>query len=162
MSKSGSCSDVGTMTVPIPQAYFIWYCAWLSVPSAIYAYMSPPTTTHLAIIPASVFVTSILYWRNPIRNSWRRKLDMVTVTIGVSYQTYYAFGSIQYNSLEILTYIILIGFSAGLYIISNYLMKCGRLWLAAYTHASIHIVANIANIVLYNSIENTKNNKYII
>jgi hypothetical protein len=34
------------------------------VPSAIYAYMSPPTTTHLAIIPASVFVTSILYWRN--------------------------------------------------------------------------------------------------
>ncbi len=62
MSKSGS--DVGTMTVPILQAYFIWYCAWLSVPSAIYAYLSPPTTTHLAIILASVFVTSILYWRN--------------------------------------------------------------------------------------------------
>lgn len=106
------------------------------------------------------YVHSLL--AQPIRNSWRRKLDMVTVTIGVSYQTYYAFGSIQYNSLAILTYIILIGFSAGLYIISNYLMKCGRLWLAAYTHASIHIVANIANIVLYNSIENTKNNKYII
>ena len=25
-------------TIAFPQTYFIWYCAWLSFPSAIYAY----------------------------------------------------------------------------------------------------------------------------
>jgi len=26
-----------SLTLPLPNAHFIWYCAWLSVPSTIYA-----------------------------------------------------------------------------------------------------------------------------
>ena len=49
------------LTLPIPNANFIWYCSWASILSAIVAY-SRPITARLAIIPASVFTTSILYW----------------------------------------------------------------------------------------------------
>ena len=40
-----------SLTLPLPNAYYIWYCAWLSVPSAIYALTC---NTHLAIVPVSV------------------------------------------------------------------------------------------------------------
>ncbi len=77
------------LALPLPNAHFIWYCAWLAIPSAIYSY-SNPASTHLAIVPASVWATSLLYWRDPIRDSWRRTLDMTAVFTGLSYNTYYA------------------------------------------------------------------------
>ena len=55
-------------TLPLPNAHFIWYNAWLSIPSAIYAY-SRPESAYLAVVPASVCATSLLYWRNPVSNS---------------------------------------------------------------------------------------------
>jgi hypothetical protein len=143
------------LSLPIPNAHFIWYCAWLSIPSAIYAATAAvEATTRLAIVPSSVFVTSLLYWRNPIRNSWRRTLDMAVVFSGVTYQTYYAFRHIR-NTPAIATYSALIGGSAACYGVSNYLMARGLIWPATYAHASIHLVANIANLVLYESITNS-------
>jgi hypothetical protein len=63
------------LALPLPQADFIWRCAWLSVPSAIYAATAASTaTTYLAVVPASVWATSLLYWRNPVRDSWRRMI----------------------------------------------------------------------------------------
>jgi hypothetical protein len=137
-----------THTLPIPQAHFIWYCAWLSFPSAIYAY-AHPATAHLAPIPTAVFATSLLYWRNPIRDSWRRKLDMAVVISGASYQTYYVYNTdaISYSTKQ--TYATLMGISAMCYASSQYFLKDRRYWPATYTHASIHLFANIANIVLY-------------
>jgi len=37
-------------------------------------------------------------------------------------------------------------------------MTCGRIWNATYAHASVHLFANIANILLYygTSITHTK------
>ncbi len=137
-------------TLPLPQAHFIWYCAWLSLPSAAYAY-AHPATTHLALIPASVFATSLLYWRNPLRESWRRKFDMAIVYSGVSYNSYYAY---RYTSpLQFQYYALLIAASLGCYITSNYLLKYGRVWPATYAHASIHLFANIANLVLYSGMD---------
>jgi hypothetical protein len=136
------------LTLPHPQAHFIWRCAWLSVPSAIYA----AATTHLAVVPASVFATSLLYWRNPVRDSWRRTLDMAVVFSGVTYQTYYAFRHIHGMSSAIATYSALIGSSAACYGLSQYFMRRGLLWPATYAHASIHLVANVANFVLYDAI----------
>lgn len=144
------CHRDTILTLPLPNAIFIWYCAWLSIPSAIYAY-SHPATAHLAAIPASVWLTSLLYWRNPVRNSWRRTLDMAVVFSGATYQTYYAFRHIRHTP-AIVGYSALIGCSAALYRLSQYFMTCGRLWPATYAHASIHLVANVANIVLYDSI----------
>jgi len=137
------------LAIPLPQAYFIWRCAWLSVPSAIYA--AAAATTHLAVVPASVWATSLLYWRNPVRDSWRRTLDMAVVFSGVTYQTYYAFRHIR-DTQAIARYSALIGCSAACYGLGHYFMGRGLLWPATYAHASIHLVANVANVVLYETI----------
>jgi len=129
------------LTLPLPHAHFIWYCAWFSLPSAIYAY-SHSETAHFAIVPAAVFTTSLIYWRNPVRNSWRRTLDIAVVLSGMTYQTYYAYTHTQ-------IYTALIGASTVCYTISNYLMTRGHMWPATLAHAAIHIIANVANLVLY-------------
>jgi hypothetical protein len=135
------------LTLPIQKANFIWYCSRTSILSAIVAY-SRPTTARLAFIPTSVFITSILYWRKPVRNSWRRKLDIAVVLSGVSYQSYHVYT--QYSTPLIRqSYAALIWMCGSCYLTSNYFMKCGRLWDATYAHASIHIIANVANIMVY-------------
>jgi len=48
--------------------------------------------------------------------------------------------------------------SAASYITSNSLLNRGRIWPATYAHASIHLVANVANIVLYNAVYQITNN----
>jgi hypothetical protein len=136
-----------SLTLPIPNANFIWYCSWASIISAVVAY-SRPNTVHLALIPASVFATSIFYWRNPIRNSWRRKLDITVVLSGLSYQSYHVYT--QYSAPFVRkSYTALIGMCASCYLLSGYFMKRRQVWRATYAHASIHIVANLANIVVY-------------
>ena len=148
--------DTLALALPLPNAHFIWYNAWLSIPSAIYAY-SRPESAHLAAVPASVWLTSLLYWRNPLHDSWRRRLDMTFVFFGATYQTYYAFRHIR-DTQAIVGYSALIGCSAALYRLSEFFMTCGRMWPATYAHASIHLVANVANMVLYASI--TKSVEY--
>ena len=147
------------LTLPIPQAHFIWYCAWLSIPSAVYAYVHP-ATAHFAPIPATVFATSLLYWRNPIRNSWRRKLDIAVVSTGLSHHMYYALTSPGIEPLTTrTTYLGLIGVSAFSYVVSEYYSRryCPRrYWSETYAHASIHLFANIANIVLYYGVNNAQ------
>jgi hypothetical protein len=146
------------ITLPLPNAHFIWYCAWLSIPSTLYALTrkSQRATTHLALVPASVFATSLLYWRNPVRDSWRRTLDMSVVFSGVTYQTYYAFKHIHgMSSSAIGIYTALIGCSAACYGLSQYLLNRGHIWPATYAHASIHLVANVATFVLYDAITKT-------
>ena len=146
-----------SLTLPIPQAHFIWYCAWLAIPSAVYAY-AHPATTHFAPIPAAVFATSLLYWRNPIRNSWRRKLDIAVVFTGLSHHMYYA----VYNPARTHTpatthnYLALIGMSFTSYVVSEYYSYHRLYWPSAYTHASIHLFANIANMVLYYGVNNAQ------
>ena len=142
---------VPTLALPLPHAHFIWYCAWFSLPSAIYAY-SRPESAHLAVVPAAVFTTSLIYWRNPIRNSWRRTLDIAVVFSGMTYQTYYAFRYANHAHTHTQIYTALIGASAACYGLSHYFMAHGRIWPATYAHASIHIVANIANAVLYDGV----------
>ncbi len=139
-----------TLTLPIPNAHFIWYCAWLAIPSAIYAY-THPATAHFTMVPASVFATSLLYWRDPVRDSWRRKLDMAVVSTGLTHHTYYAVYSPAFTNFPAITqaFLTLVGVSMISYGISQYYLRRRQYWPATYTHALIHLIANIANLVLY-------------
>ena len=137
------------LVLPKPNANIIWRVAWCSFFTSIYA-LSHPDTIYFAIIPASVFATSLNYWRDPVRESWRRKTDMMIVYSGISSQSLYVYlyltdkKVIQYNYL----YFYLIFTSFMCYLISEYYLKRDRIWPATYFHACIHIIANIANIVL--------------
>ena len=158
MSKQ--CPPDTALTLPLPNAHFIWYCAWSSLASAIYAY-SHATSAHLAFVPASVWATSLLYWRNPVRNSWRRTLDIAVVFSGLTYQTYYAYLYVTHTHTHTQIYTALIGVSTACFGLSNYLMTRGRMWPATYTHAAIHLIANVANLVLYDGQDNNNNNNNI-
>ena len=112
-------SRVDTLVLPLPQAYFIWYFAWLSVPSAIYAY-THTETTHFALIPTALWASSILYWRNPIHNSWRRNLDMIVVSTGLTHHICYAVTTPGIDPFITRTYLSLIGISIMFYVVSQY------------------------------------------
>ena len=112
-------SRVYTLVLPLPQAYFIWYFAWLSVPSAIYAY-THTETTHFALIPTALWASSILYWRNPIHNSWRRNLDMIVVSTGLTHHICYAVTTPGIDPFITRTYLSLIGISIMFYVVSQY------------------------------------------
>jgi hypothetical protein len=75
---------------------------------------------------------------------------MAVVFTGLTYNTYYAVRHTSPRHFSL--YTALIGASALCYSLSHYLMTRGRIWPATYAHASIHLVANIANMVLYYSI----------
>lgn len=138
-----------TLILPLPNAYFIWYCAWLAVPSALYAY-THPATTHFAFIPTAVWATSLLYWRNPVSDSWRRNFDMAIVSAGLTHHICYAVTTPGIDPFITRTYLSLIGISTMFYVVSQYyLLYRHSYWPATYTHAMIHLVANIANVVLY-------------
>lgn len=113
--------------------------------------LHPPLPLPIAIVPASVFTTSLLYWRKPLYDSWYRVLDITTVLSGVTYQSIYAFQTIRITSPNhhFAAYTAGIMLSAACYVLSNILMSRSRVWPATYAHASIHIVANIANLILY-------------
>jgi hypothetical protein len=75
---------------------------------------------------------------------------MTVVFTGLSYNTYYALRHASPRHFGV--YAALIGTSAVCYGTSNYLMTRGCVWPATYAHASIHLVANVANMVLYNGV----------
>lgn len=142
-------SRVDTLVLPLPNAHFIWYCAWFAIPSAIYAY-AHTETTHFALIPTAVWATSILYWRNPLRDSWRRNFDIAVVSAGLTHHICYSVLTPGIDPFITHAYLSLIAISVLFYVVSQYYLLYRRsYWPATYTHAMIHVTANIANVVLY-------------
>ena len=125
-----------------PQQYRIIYnISFLSLGTSLYALYNGYYT--LSICPGGVFVTSICYWSYP-DYSWRRYLDMGFVKLALIYQLYKAYGSqymMQYYSIMI--------FAATMYPLGVYYYKKKLYWHSTYTHCLLHIISNIANIVLY-------------
>ena len=122
-------------------AYLVWYTAWLSLGSAaVAAYMGH---THLVFVPATVWLTSILHWSNP-QSGWRHTLDVWTVRVVLLWQIWYALWmrtGIYYfliTAMGILLYLI------GWDLHTNGLHKEGMIY-----HCGLHLLANMANIVLY-------------
>jgi hypothetical protein len=123
------------------QSNLIWRLSWLCTLTAAFA--AHRQYYDFAIATTCVFLTSILYWHAP-DYSYRRYLDMLCVFLGMSYQYYAALYTttghyyIVYNSLGIVSYIIGVEY-----------YKRGQCWTSTYCHCGIHIMGNIANIMLY-------------
>ncbi len=124
----------------------IFRVSFLSFLSSIYALYCG--VYDLAIVPGGVFLTSVNYWRYPI-HGWRRNLDMGYVTFALTYQNYRAFYMATEGHDYILLYYALMFFSMICYPISLHLHKKKDLWGSTYVHCLLHVVANIANLVLY-------------
>jgi len=123
------------------QSSYIYRISYLSLISFVYALVTKQYT--VILVPGSVFLTSIHYWKRP-DYSYRRYLDMFVVKSALLYQTYMAYGA-QY-SYEYYTFICL---ALSLYPVGIYYYKKKDYWKSTYAHMGLHIVANIGNIILY-------------
>jgi hypothetical protein len=99
----------------------------------------------LAIVPGSVFLTSTLYWYKP-DYSWRRYLDMAVVKSCFVYQ-----GIMAYTADFGPEYYAIILVAISFYPIGILYHKKGDTLSSTYSHVMLHILANLANIVLYSS-----------
>lgn len=119
----------------------IFRVSFLSIGSSIYAVHHKQYM--LSLCPAGVFLTSINYWRKP-EPSWRRNVDMSYVLFSLFYQMYKAYGStygIQYYTLTLI--------AGSMYPLATYYSRQKLYWHSTYAHCALHIIANVANLVLY-------------
>ena len=134
----------------------IYRISFLSFLSSIYAIYCD--CYDLAVVPGGVFLTSVNYWRRPTYG-WRRNLDMGYVTCAVMYQNYRAYHAYNayYYTMKmghyfVLLYYGLVVFGIGCYPVSVYLYKKKDLWRSTYVHCLLHVVANVANVLLYSGL----------
>ena len=141
---------------------FIFRVSFISFLSSIYALHCE--CYDLAAVPGGVFLTSVNYWRNPVYG-WRRNLDMSYVAAALTYQNYRAYHLLSPSSPSsppspssssqlpaLLTYYTLMGIGIGCYQLSVHLYKKKDIWSSTYVHCMVHVLANIANVLLYNRV----------
>lgn len=135
----------------------IYRISFISFLSSIYALQCE--CYDLAAVPGGVFLTSINYWREPVYG-WRRNLDMSYVACALIYQNYRAYHLLSSPSSSssslpaLLTYYTLMGIGMVCYSLSVHLYKKKDIWSSTYVHCLVHVLANIANVVLYSGIRN--------
>ena len=76
--------------------------------------------------------------------SWRRTLDMGVVQVALFYQLWMTTGAQYALAYYIITGLGILAFPLGIY---YYHKK--EYWASTYAHMMLHIIANIANVVLY-------------
>jgi hypothetical protein len=120
------------------QYTLIYKTSYLTLLTSLYAIYQEKYK--IAIIPASIFLTSVNYWRKP-DSEYRRYLDIITVVSGISYHHY-----LVYNSKYAAIYYVIMLLGKLSYI-------CGKLekdnWKSTYAHIGLHVLANTACIIVY-------------
>ena len=124
------------------QYNYLWHTSLLFLFSACYTVYQQKYD--LVVYPATIFVTSLNYWRNPKFNSWQRTLDVGCVQSSVVYHIFRSSGA--ENAYPFYTY-MLIGFLC--YLISNYNHRLKRLYMSSVFHSLVHVFGNIAIVYLY-------------
>jgi len=127
--------------VPLEHGYYMCIMSFLSLLSGIYAVKKK--LYDLAMVPIGVWLTSINYWYFPIY-SWRRNLDIMYVTLSLTYQV-----CKSYSSKNIKQYCLITGFAISFYPLSWYLYKKKYFWSSTISHSMIHLFGSLANVILY-------------
>lgn len=109
--------------------------------SAVYAWSRG--YSDLGLVPASVGVSSVVYWMHP-DYSWRRYVDMAVVQVALWYQVYRAWGASRMVEYYLITGSAVIMFSIGL--VAH---RRGHIHISTLCHCALHVLANLANVVLY-------------
>ena len=123
------------------QYNLLWRSSWCSFASAVYG--TYRQQYGISIAEFAVFLSSINFWRYPL-NDWRKYLDILVVQCALyvhllrAYNTQY---SIQYYSIMFVAFLC--------YGVGEYFYRKKQYELSTYSHMMLHILANLANIVLY-------------
>lgn len=118
----------------------IFYISFLSLIPTILSYYYGMYT--IMMMPLSVWITSLNYWRHPIYG-WRRNLDISVVLSGVCYQLYYV-SSCKYN-----VYVLTCTFSGTCcYILSWVFTFKKHENISCLFHCGVHLLANLSLLFL--------------
>jgi hypothetical protein len=98
---------------------------------------------NLAICPASIFLTSVHYWKKP-DYSYRRYLDIVVVNTAFTYHHYMVYNA-QYANIYYTVFLI----AKILYLCGRYCDTKKLYLMGTYCHIGLHVLANIACIIVY-------------
>jgi hypothetical protein len=91
----------------------------------------------------SVFLTSINYWRYPIKG-FRRNIDIMTVSLSIAYNSYYVYDC-AYGHY----YISIIILGIFIYIFSVLLYTKKYFGLSTLLHCNVHLLSHFANYLLF-------------
>jgi len=131
------------MTILDREQYILIYrVSYLSLVSCMYALYRKH---HLAVVPGSVFLSSVFYWQEP-DYSYRRYLDIAVVHSALIYQQSVAW-KYQYATL----YYLVMAAAMASYPVGVYYYTQKNYWTSTYFHILLHILGNCANIILYSS-----------
>lgn len=124
-----------------PEQYtIIWRVSWLSAVSSAYALYKGQYS--LAAQRAIILLNSINYWRYP-DYSWRRYIDIICIYPILAYHINYGLTSKYRTQYFIINTIGLACFPIGVYY-----YEMNDWWKSTYYHCALHIITNIANIIL--------------
>jgi hypothetical protein len=126
------------------QSAVLWRSSWLSGFSCLYALYQ--NKLDWAPFSALVFFTSLNHWKDYRPGSWEQQLDMVCVSISLTHHLIVAY----YTELYI-PYYTLISIAACCYPVSYYYYFKNDIWTSTYYHCALHVIATIANLLLYST-----------
>ena len=129
-----------TKTLPEEQAYIIWCISWAGLYVGIFGILRGYWL--LGAIHAGVGVTALCYWNDPELDSWTRKVDMAMVQIAI-WTFMYESRKAEYRNV-FYTFIALgtMAYGFGWYV-------ADQPWLSGLAHATVHILANIADMAIF-------------
>ena len=129
------------MIVPKAQANYILSLSALSFLSGAYGV----SQGHYAYgsIPLSVGLTTVLFWSHPV-TGWRRWLD---IAISVGGAAVMLAGATDAENC--VPYYALKAAAMACYPVGHYWHNRGFVWRGTLWHGGIHILGNLANVVLY-------------
>jgi hypothetical protein len=120
------------LVLPLKYSIRIYYTSFISLISIITSLYFK--LYDFTLLTSCVMITSLNYWKYPIRN-WRRTLDIVVVSLTFIYKMYRSY----YSNTRYIYYLFnLLGI--GCYIIAKKSICKNR---SSLYHCGIHIVSNI-------------------
>ena len=128
------------LSLPLQEAKYIYYSSYFNLIPTFYSiYINEKY--EIVFISGGVFLTSINYWRYPVKYCWRRYLDIFYVHGSFLYALYLVQKTnfaLQYYSLCTLPIMC--------YPISVYYGIQQKYLQAAFFHSLIHFFASICNL----------------
>ena len=96
--------------------------------------------------PLLVLLSSLVYWRDPQRETWRRTLDLLVVRTGLAAQVLLAARRCRPGWAPRL----LCGYALGVlcYAAGRVLTVRERRWAGAWVHTGVHVFANLGNVLI--------------
>jgi len=129
------------LVLPPPHALLLWRLSWISCISGVYAIARGHYA--LAPVPLGVWLTSINYWRHPVQNSIRRKIDISYVLLSLTYQLQRSL-----NAQYVIYYWIIMSVTITFFPLGH-LLNNHNAWLGTFCQGMVHIGGNVGNIILY-------------